>query len=121
MAGLAYHGAHTTFAVAAGDTLDKRGYNRDIAALKALPVWSGADGSLTLLERLVFPWHMGIESDLFPPRPWQSWCGYAALQSYYWHARSTLRQICTAFSCARTGTAQGDRTNYGENLDKLKG
>ena len=50
MAGLAYHGAHTTFVVAAGDTLDRRGYNQDVAALEALPVWSGADGSLTLWD-----------------------------------------------------------------------
>ena len=48
MAGLAYHGTHTTFAAAAGDTLDKRGYNRDIAALEALPFWSGPEGSRTL-------------------------------------------------------------------------
>ena len=55
MAGLAYHGAHTTFAVAAGDTLNRRGYNQDVAALEALPVWSGAGGGLTLWFPLASP------------------------------------------------------------------
>jgi superfamily II DNA or RNA helicase len=50
VADLAYHGAYTTFVVTSGSTFDKRGYNRDIAALETLPVWTASDHSRTLWD-----------------------------------------------------------------------
>ncbi len=50
MANLVYHGVHTTFTVAAGSTFDNKGYNRDIVALQALPIWSESDEARTLWD-----------------------------------------------------------------------
>jgi superfamily II DNA or RNA helicase len=50
VADLKYHGAYTIFAVTPGNTFDKRGYNRDIATLETLPVWTASDHSRTLWD-----------------------------------------------------------------------
>jgi superfamily II DNA or RNA helicase len=50
VADLAYHGAHTTFVVAADNTFDKKGYSRDIVALRKLPIWSASDETRTLWD-----------------------------------------------------------------------
>jgi hypothetical protein len=50
VATLAYHGAHTTFGVAQGSVFDESGYNRDIAALEALSIWTTSENGRTLWD-----------------------------------------------------------------------
>lgn len=47
---MAYHGAHTTFVVAADSTFDRKGYNRDVVALRKLPIWSKSGKTRTLWD-----------------------------------------------------------------------
>jgi len=45
---LSYHNEHTTFHLPAGSSLDRSGYDADIRALEALPVWTGTPSGLSL-------------------------------------------------------------------------